>query len=146
MLKVGLSEEKTKFYEKLGFDSKLAGCVYFDDLVEEVRMILDLGDMSTFNEIRDFLPRIELESYHFFFEVGRFKYYEEIDKFLKSRFESRKRMKKSKNAYVDLFGNNDLMNKDKSVYRMARYLNEQRDLQNGHVKQLVKDNSSYSKI
>jgi len=137
MFKYRVSEEKADFYESIGFDSDLNGCAFFDDLVEDVRQILDTQELS-FDNIKKILPTLELESYHFFFEVGRNRYLEDIELFLKSRFENKKRYRKSKAMYTKIFGNSELINIDKSVYKLAKYLNGQRNLQENHVKYLVK--------
>ena len=137
MFKYRISEEKANFYESIGFDSDLDGCTYFDDLVEEVRKILDTEELS-FDKIKKILPTIELESYHFFFEVGRSKYLEDIEEFLKSRFLNKNKYKKSKSIYSKIFGSNDYINMDKSIYKLAKYMNRQRNLQDNHVKYLVK--------
>ena len=81
MFKYRVSEEKADFYESIGFDSNLNGCAFFDDLVEDVRQILDTQELS-FDKVKKILPTLELESYHFFFEVGRYQYLEEIETFL----------------------------------------------------------------
>ena len=137
MFKYRVSEEKADFYESIGFDSNLNGCAFFDDLVEDVRQILDTQELS-FDKVKKILPILELESYHFFFEVGRYQYLEDIETFLKSRYENKKKYRKSRAMYTKIFGNSELINMDRSIYRLAKYLNGQRNLQDNHVKHLVK--------
>ena len=127
-----LNEERKKLYNDLGFNSELDGCLFFDDLVEEVRQLMDIDELD-YNNIKEILPRLELEFYHFFYEVGRFVYLDEIDKFLKSR----KKTPKSKTMFSEVFGAKKNVSKEKAVYDLAKYLNKKRDLQNGHVKVLV---------
>ena len=127
-----LNEERKQLYADLGFNSDLDGCVFFDDLVEEVRQLMDIDELDQ-NKIKEILPSLELEYYHFFYEVSRFVYLGEIDSFLKSR----RKTSKSKTMFNKVFGARKTISKEKGVYDLAKYLNKKRDLQNGHVKVLV---------
>ena len=138
MMSSVLSEEKKEFYENLGFDTNFTGSALFDDLVEEVKSLLDTENIKK-SDIMKVLPSIEVEYYHFFYEIGRFKYFEDLQSFLDSRFLDRKRIKKSKTEYVKVFGNNDPHGIENSVYKVAKHLNKEKNLQNNDVKVLVKE-------
>ncbi len=138
MTRAVLSEEKKQFYENLGFDTSLDGSTMFDDLVEEVRILLDTDNIN-YSTIMKLLPSIEVEYYHFYYEVGRMKYLEDLKAFLDSRFIDNKRKKKSKTEYVKVFGTKEPIGVEKSIYIVAKLLNKERNLQKGNVKTLVKE-------
>ncbi len=137
MLKGRLEDNKKDFYEKLGFDSSLDGCAMFDDLVEEIRLLLDTKDLKL-SEVLEILPSIELEYYHFFYEIGRYKYLDNLQEFVNSRFISRQRIKKSRERYIKVFNTNDPLTVEKSIYKLAKSLNRQDILQKDDVKTFVK--------
>ena len=137
MLRPEVNDEKKQFYEKLGFNSSLDGCGIFDDLVEEIRFLLDTENLSL-KEVSEILPSIELEYYHFYYEMGRYQYLGLLEEFVNSRFVGRKRLKRSKNEYTKMFDTNDPLSIDKSIYKLATKLNRQNNLQNTNVKALVK--------
>ncbi len=138
MTRAVLSEEKKQFYENLGFDTSLDGSTMFDDLVEEVRILLDTDNIN-YSTIMKLLPSIEVEYYHFYYEVGRMKYLEDLKAFLDSRFIDNKRKKKSKTEYVKVFGTKEPIGVEKSIYIVAKLLNKEKDLQKDNVKTLVKE-------
>jgi hypothetical protein len=138
MTRAVLSEEKKQFYENLGFDTSLDGSTMFDDLVEEVRILLDTDNIN-YSTIMKLLPSIEVEYYHFYYEVGRMKYLEDLKAFLDSRFIDKNRKKKSKTEYVKVFGTKEPIGVEKSIYIVAKLLNKERNLQKGNVKTLVKE-------
>ena len=96
-------------------------------LEEVVEKLLDNYDIS---EIKELFPSICLEYYHFYYEISKFKYLEELDYF-------------SKNGYR---GDNDiekgLWNElviDKLIRLGNRYICERMEIENN--KQLVKKNN-----
>lgn len=68
---------------QIGFDSKCRGAIFISSIVSEVITLLEEGIQD--EEILKRLPSLYLEDYHFFFEVGRFKYFDEINKCISSR-------------------------------------------------------------
>lgn len=65
--------------KEYGYNLDCQGFVYFDDLVDDVRGLLNDGLED--DEIRELLPRYELEYYHFYYEVGRREYSIDLNTF-----------------------------------------------------------------
>ena len=118
-------KEYKEFLERNGFDVNIVGANYFIDLLGEVvQRLLDNCDVS---EIKELFPAMCLEYYHFYYEVSRFKYLDELDYF-------------SKNGYR---GDDDVENKlwseptiDKLIRLGNRYIHEKKELEES--KSLVK--------
>jgi hypothetical protein len=73
---------------RLGYDVESKGAVYFLDLIDDVRRLLNEGYNA--DEVKELLPRYYLENYHFYYEVGRYKYMGELEKFCSSRVVNKK--------------------------------------------------------
>ena len=115
-----------EFLEKNGYDIHMVGSKYFIDLLEEiVEKILDNFDES---EIKELFPSMCLENYHFYYEVSRFKYLEELDYFSKNGYRGDDDIEKSlwEEAPVD-----------KLIRLGNRYIEERKEIE-GH-KQYTKN-------
>lgn len=86
---------------QIGFDSKCRGAIFISSIVSEVISLLEEGIQD--EEILKRLPSLYLEDYHFFFEVGRFKYFDEINKCISSRNVKGKKSVKIKFNSTDSF-------------------------------------------
>ena len=76
--------EYKEFLERNGYDIHMVGSNYFIDLLEDiVEKLLDNYDVS---EIKELFPCMCLENYHFYYEVSRFKYLDELDYFSKNAY------------------------------------------------------------
>ena len=114
-----------EFLRENGYDLNIVGSKYFVDIFEEiVDKLLDDYDIS---EIKEIYPALCLEYYHFYYEVPRMEFLNEIDYF-------------SQNGYR---GKNDIEIKlwneptiDKLIRLGNRYIHEQRQIESN--KQLVK--------
>ncbi len=91
-------------FQSLGYDITLPGaemyCDVLCDVIEDKK-----NDMSN-SEILEMIPRYCLEYYHFFYEVGRIKFFQLIDEFRNSKKPIRK--KKRKVNVDDLLDNPNL--------------------------------------
>ena len=112
-----MNSEYEGLFKNLGYDVKLKGAMLFNDLLDEVRNLLKEG-MSD-KEIKEFLPSIYLEYYHFCYEIGRYKYFNELDAFCNSRKVTKKNM--STNRKVMNMRPN--MNLENSLLFFSKYYN-----------------------
>ena len=96
-------KERLKEY---GYDVESVGYIYFEDLlVDCIEMIHEDKDIDY---IKEMFPRCCLEYYHFFYEVGKKKYFAELEKFcnkgLNENISPTRREKKEKNLpNMDVF-------------------------------------------
>ena len=69
--------------EKAGYNVQLPGAVFFGDLVDDVIDLLVEGKND--EEIKELLPRYYVDYYHFYYEVGKKRYFDSLNEFFKSR-------------------------------------------------------------
>ena len=72
-------KECREFLIDRGYDTSVEGGNYFVDLVEEV--VCFLNQDKSIEEIRELLPSLYLEYYHFYYEVSKFKYMNALNNF-----------------------------------------------------------------
>lgn len=108
------------FLIRNGFDVSIVGSNYFIDLMDEI--VGKLRDNYDVLQIKELFPAMCLEYYHFYYEVSRFKFLEELDYF-------------SKNGYVgDSEVEKNLWNEpvfNKLIRFGNKYLQECKDAENG---------------
>ena len=111
--------EYKKFLEKYGFDIGIVGANYFIDLLEEVvEKILDNYDVS---EIVELFPAMCLEYYHFYYEVSKFEYLEELEYFSKNGYRGDSDIEKG-------LWNEPVI--DKLIRLGNRYIQERKEIEN----------------
>jgi hypothetical protein len=103
---------------KLGYNINCKGVYYFVDLIDDVRNALKEYDDINFIK-KEMLPRYYLEGYHFAFEVGKYRYFEELDKFCNSRVITRKNKKINR----EIMNCKNNMNVHDTLIFIAKYYN-----------------------
>ena len=103
--------EYKEVFNKSGYHTEKKGALYFFSLLDEVRNELKEG--FTDEEIKEKLPSICLEEYHFYFEIRKSKYIEGINDFLSTR-------NKNKQEIVDSASELSL---DDALLVFAKYFN-----------------------
>lgn len=78
-----IKNEYSDVLKKEGYNVETNGAMFFGSLLDEVRALLAEG--KTEEEIKLLLPRYYVEDYHFFFEVGKDRYFKELYDFCASK-------------------------------------------------------------
>lgn len=114
-----------EFLRKNGYDLNIIGSKYFVDILEEiVDKLLDDYDIS---EIKETYPALCLEYYHFYYEVPRMEFLNEIDYFSQNGYRGKSDIE------IKLWNEPTI---DKLIRLGNRYIHEQKQIESN--KQLVK--------
>lgn len=114
-----------EFLRKNGYDLNIIGSKYFVDILEEiVDKLLDDYDIS---EIKEIYPALCLEYYHFYYEVPRMEFLNEIDYFSQNGYRGKSDIE------IKLWNEPTI---DKLIRLGNRYIHEQKQIESN--KQLVK--------
>ena len=131
--------EYSDVLKSVGYDVESKGAIYFGSLLDEVRELLKAGaDEKT---IRKVLPNYKLEDFHFFFEVPKENYDEELDKFCNSRVVTEANKKMNKEIMGETTANMDV---NTSLIFFAKMFNdrEQRAQELKNTRLLIKNNNT----
>ena len=114
-----------EFLKKNGYDLNIIGSKYFVDIFEEiVDKLLDDYDIS---EIKEMYPALCLEYYHFYYEVPRMEFLNEIDYFSQNGYRGKSDIE------IKLWNEPTI---DKLIRLGNKYIHEQKQIESN--KQLVK--------
>lgn len=114
-----------EFLRENGYDLNIVGSKYFVDIFEEiVDKLLDDYDIS---EIKEIYPALCLEYYHFYYEVPRMEFLNEIDYFSQNGYRGKSDIE------IKLWNEPTI---DKLIRLGNRYIHEQKQIESN--KQLVK--------
>ena len=75
--------EYKDIFKEFGYQVEKRGAIYFFSLLDEVRH--DLASGMSDEELREIIPRICLEDYHFYFEEKKSAYFSKLNDFLTTR-------------------------------------------------------------
>lgn len=87
-------EDQKNLLKELGYSLDSLGSVFFLDLVGDVISLLE--EQKSKKDIKILLPRYYLEYYHFYYEIGRYQYLQELESFCQKRKQSIKTNKRFK--------------------------------------------------
>lgn len=114
-----------EFLRENGYDLNIVGSKYFVDIFEEiVDKLLDGYDIS---EIKEIYPVLCLEYYHFYYEVPRMEFLNEIDYFSQNGYRGKSDIE------IKLWNEPTI---DKLIRLGNRYIHKQKQIESN--KQLVK--------
>lgn len=114
-----------EFLRENGYDLNIVGSKYFVDVFEEiVDKLLDGYDIS---EIKEIYPALCLEYYHFYYEVPRMEFLNEIDYFSQNGYRGKSDIE------IKLWNEPTI---DKLIRLGNRYIHEQKQIESN--KQLIK--------
>ena len=102
----------------LGFDVKLRGYIFFEELVTEVCELLKEGKED--NEIEKFIPVLVTEYGSCYHEIGRNRYLKSIDEF----FAKRKNIQTEEKIDKELSAIITKMNLSSKILAFSKYINE----------------------
>ena len=121
----------------LGYDIKLSGCEFFEELVYEVRQLLREG--KTDEEIEKIMPVLITEYGSCFHEIGRNNYIKGLNEFFEKRRTLDFDQKTDKEVNIII----PSMSLTLKVLTFSKYLNDQEIVTTDKPKKLIKkDNSS----
>lgn len=122
---------RIKLLNDLGFDTKQLGAKFFIGAVMEVQEILEsIEDITKvvpdylpkkIEDIEGFMDKIYLDDYMLFFECGKIKYFDELNKFIASRKTSSKKDK----LFNEVFGDPEGL--DSMVINFSKYSNQHKE-------------------
>ena len=110
-------------FRSLGYNVELPGSEMYFDLIYEVMEGIKEGLSNS--EIKEMLPAYGLELYHFCYEIGRFKFYEHIEEFLKSK---KKIRKKKRTVNVNEINQLDLDFDNQLIYFAKYFVRKEKEL------------------
>ena len=108
--------EYYKVFNKLGYHTQKLGAKFFFSLLNDVRDELDKG--LTDDEVIELIPKICVEEYGFYLEVGRRTYFDKITDFLTTRND-----KKGQDLLSEISGFNQDLSVEESALVFAKYFN-----------------------
>jgi len=122
----------------LGYDIKLSGCEFFEELVYEVRQLLREG--KTDEEIEKIMPVLITEYGSCFHEIGRNNYIKGLNEFFEKRRTLDFDQKTDKEVNIII----PSMSLTLKVLTFSKYLNDQEIVTNDEPKKLIRKNNSSS--
>lgn len=137
-----MNAQQIKLLYDAGFDVKQTGAKFFLSIVKEVQVILELIEDTSKNipdylpkkieDIEGFMDRLYLEEYKFYYECGKTKYFNELNKF----FDSRKTSSENDKVFKEIFGDSKDINS--MVINFAKYSNHHKEEFNNSEKKFTK--------
>ena len=124
-----MQNDYTEYYNvfnKLGYHTQKIGAKFFFSLLDEVRNSLNEG--FTDDEMKDLIPRICVDEYSLYLEIGKRLYIEKINDFLLNR-----NTNKGQNLFQEIIGVNKGLSIEESALIFAKYFNAKEKEKENHI-------------